>query len=264
LIPGLLIPEGSSDRHIAFPNGPRSYEYETVGVMITSNFHVENLAGCFPSPEEIPPAFQARLCREERLYLLDGQIRPWEGALMKSGNVDVLALIGSSRAADTLKREHPRPHRLRSILGLDAKNPALVMADADLDVAVRDVVTGALSFNGQRCTGLKLTCVRASIVDAFFEKLSQAVSALPIGMPWDENVKLTPMPEFHKAEAMRAFVEDAMNKGARIVNAGGGMACETLYFPAVAFCASTILVTVMLLSKGPSGPGTVRPCQRAQ
>ena len=72
-----------------------------------------------------------------------------------------------------LKREHPRPHRLRSILGLDAKNPALVMADADLDVAVREVVTGALSFNGQRCTGLKLTFVHDSIVDAFLEKLSQ-------------------------------------------------------------------------------------------
>ena len=67
---------------------------------------------------------------------------------MKSGYVDVLALIGSSRAADILKREHPRPHRLRSILSLDAKNPALVMADADLDVAVRGV-TGALSFNGR-------------------------------------------------------------------------------------------------------------------
>jgi acyl-CoA reductase-like NAD-dependent aldehyde dehydrogenase len=42
-------------------------------------------------------------------------------ALMKSGNVDVLALIGSSRAADILKRDHPRPHRLRSILGLMPK-----------------------------------------------------------------------------------------------------------------------------------------------
>lgn len=155
--------------------------------------------------------------------------------LMKSGNVDVLALIGSSRAADTLKREHPRPHRLRSILGLDAKNPALVMADADLDVAVRELVTGALSFNGQRCTALKLTFVHASIVDAFLERLSEAITALPIGLPWDAGVKLTPMPEFNKVEAMQAFVDDAVNQGACVVNPGGGSACETLYFPAVVY-----------------------------
>src|SRR6202795_3235613 len=154
-------------------------------------------------------------------------------ALMQSGNVDILALIGSSRAADILKREHPRPHRLRSILSLDAKNPDLVMADAVLDVTVREVVTGALSFNGQRCTGLKLTFVHASIVDVFLEKLSQAVNALPLGLPWDQGVKLTPMPEFHKAAAMQAFVDDAVNKGAKVVNPGGGTAWDTLYFPAV-------------------------------
>jgi len=155
--------------------------------------------------------------------------------LMKSGKIDVLALIGSSRAADSLKKEHPRPHRLRSILGLDAKNPALVMADADLDTAVHEIVTGALSFNGQRCTGLKLTFVHASVVDAFLEKLSQAVNALPIGVPWAEGVKLTPLPEFRKAEAMQALVDDAINKGARVVNPGGGNTCETLYFPAVVY-----------------------------
>ena len=42
---------------------------------------------------------------------------------MESGKVDVLAFIGSSKVANTLQKQHPRPARLRSILGLDAKNP---------------------------------------------------------------------------------------------------------------------------------------------
>ena len=66
------------------------------------------------------------------------------GPIMKSGRIDALAFIGSSRVADILKHQHPRPHRLRCILGLDAKNPALIMADADLDVAVKECVTGSL------------------------------------------------------------------------------------------------------------------------
>ena len=157
------------------------------------------------------------------------------GPIMQSGLVDALAFIGSSRAAKVLKHQHPRPHRLRSILGLDAKNPALVMPDADLEVAVRECVTGALSFNGQRCTGLKLLFVHETIVEPFLEKLSAAVNALPIGMPWDKGVKLTPLPEFNKAGAMQAYVADAVAAGARIVNPGGGTACGTLYFPAIVY-----------------------------
>ncbi len=80
---------------------------------------------------------------------------------MASGKVDVLAFIGSSQVADALKKQHPQPHRLRCVLGLEAKNPAIVLPDADLDLAVRECVLGALSFNGQRCTALKILFVHA-------------------------------------------------------------------------------------------------------
>jgi glyceraldehyde-3-phosphate dehydrogenase (NADP+) len=173
------------------------------------------------------------------------------GPIMRSGKVDALAFIGSSRAAKLLKHEHPRPHRMRSILGLDAKNPALIMPDADLDVAVRECVMGALSFNGQRCTGLKLIFAHESIVDRFLEKLSASVSALPIGMPWDKDVKLTPLPEFDKAKSMQAYVDDAVAKGARVINPGGGAACETLYFPAVVY---PVAPTAELYTKEQFGP----------
>jgi glyceraldehyde-3-phosphate dehydrogenase (NADP+) len=160
------------------------------------------------------------------------------GPIMQSGLVDALAFIGSSRAAKILKHQHPRPHRLRSILGLDAKNPALIMPDADLDTAVRECVTGALSFNGQRCTGLKLLFAHESIVKPFLEKLSVAVNALPIGMPWDKGVKLTPLPEFNKPSAMQAYVQDAIGGGAHIINPGGGTAAGTLFFPAIVYPVS--------------------------
>lgn len=155
--------------------------------------------------------------------------------IMTSGKIDVLAFIGSSKVADGLKHQHPRPHRMRGILGLDAKNPALVMPDADLDVAVKECVTGALSFNGQRCTGLKLLFVHESIVDAFLAKFNAAIAAMPIGMPWEKGVKLTPLPEFDKAKSMQAFVDDAVAKGARVVNENGGTSCQTLYWPAVVY-----------------------------
>jgi aldehyde dehydrogenase (NAD+) len=73
-------------------------------------------------------------------------------ALLGSGKVNVLTLIGSSKVADHLKKLHPKINRLRAILGLDAKNAAIVMPDADLELAVKECLLGALTFNGQHCT----------------------------------------------------------------------------------------------------------------
>jgi hypothetical protein len=55
--------------------------------------------------------------------------------------------------ADFLKKQHPKSHRLRAILGLDAKNAAIVLPDADIELAVKECLLGSLSFNGQRCAG---------------------------------------------------------------------------------------------------------------
>jgi len=56
--------------------------------------------------------------------------------LMRSGDVDVLAFIGTSHTADLLRSQHPRPHRLKAALGLEAKDAAIVLPDADLEVTV--------------------------------------------------------------------------------------------------------------------------------
>jgi acyl-CoA reductase-like NAD-dependent aldehyde dehydrogenase len=75
--------------------------------------------------------------------------------LMKSGKINVLTLIGSSKVADQLKKMHPKVNRLRAVLGLDAKNAGIVLANADLELAVKESILGTLSFNGQRCTAIK-------------------------------------------------------------------------------------------------------------
>ncbi len=113
------------------------------------------------------------------------------GPLMNSGRLDVLAFIGSSGVADILKKQHQKPHRLRGVLVLDAKNAGIILDDADIDLAVRECLTGALSFNGQRCTAIKIIYVQKNVADEFLEKFAGAVSSLRPGLPWDEKVNLT-------------------------------------------------------------------------
>jgi glyceraldehyde-3-phosphate dehydrogenase (NADP+) len=155
------------------------------------------------------------------------------GPIMKSGKVQVLAFIGTSRVSDILRQQHPYPHRLRCVLGLEAKNPAFVLPDADLDEAVRELTAGALSYNGQRCTAIKMIFVHESIGEEFLAKLTAAVDALKPGLPWQPGVRITPLPEQGKPQWLQELVSEAVQKGARMVNRDGGLKDETFFFPAV-------------------------------
>ncbi len=155
--------------------------------------------------------------------------------MLASGKISVLALIGSSKVADHLNKQHPKSHRLRAVLGLDAKNAAIVLPDADLDLTVKECLLGALSFNGQRCTALKMLIVHRSIVEEFLRRFTEAVGKLKVGMPWEPGVSITPLPGLHRTAYMTEAIEDAKAKGAQVVNAGGGAYCATLYYPAVVY-----------------------------
>ena len=155
------------------------------------------------------------------------------GPLMASGKVNVLAFIGTSRVANHIRRQHPRLNRLRCVLGLEAKNPAIVTDSADIDTAVRECILGSLSFNGQRCTALKMLFVHRRVYDTFLERLGAAIGQLTIGIPWEPDVFLTPLPEPHKVEYLSGLVSNAVELGAKVANAAGGASCHSFFYPAV-------------------------------
>lgn len=167
-----------------------------------------------------------------------GRGRTLAGPIMQTGDVDVLALIGGSSSSNALVSQHPKPNRLRQVLGLEANNPAIVFPDADLDLAVKQCVNGALSYNGQRCTAIKVIFVHRSIADSFVTKFAEAVDQLQLDHPITDS-DLTPLPESGKVEAMEAYVDDAVAKGAKVMNQLAGRINETAFFPAVLFPVTT-------------------------
>ena len=72
-----------------------------------------------------------------------------------------------------------------------------------------ECVTGTLSFNGQRCTALKILLVHKKILEPFLEKFSAAVGKLKPGLPWEPGVALTPLPEPGKPAYLKELVDDA-------------------------------------------------------
>ncbi len=169
------------------------------------------------------------------INIIYGRGRETVGALMETGKIDVFAFIGTNKGANELKKLHPKSHRLKAILGLDAKNPAIVLPDADIDNAVSECIMGSLSFNGQRCTALKILFVHKNILEEFISKFSKGVKNLKPGMPWEPGVSLTPLPEPGKVEFLRDLVENAKEHGAKVVNENGGEFFNTFFYPAVLY-----------------------------
>jgi glyceraldehyde-3-phosphate dehydrogenase (NADP+) len=172
------------------------------------------------------------------LYGAGREITP---PLMSSGKVDTLAFIGTSKAADSLQKAHPKPHRLRVTLGLEAKNPAIILPDADLDLAVAECIAGTLSFNGQRCTALKIIFVHETQADRFLHLFSKAIADLKCGMPWETGVNITPLPESGKTDYLTDLITDAVHHGATVVNEAGGTVNATFFYPAVLYPVNDLM-----------------------
>ena len=169
------------------------------------------------------------------INIIYGKGRETVGVLMETGKIDVFAFIGTNKGASDIKKLHPKPHRLRSVLGLDAKNPAIILPDADIETTVNEALAGSLSFNGQRCTALKIIFVHENIAGSFIQKFTAAVATLKCGMPWEKDVKITPLPEPGKTAYLTELVNDAKQFGAAIINENGGIVNDTFFYPAVLY-----------------------------
>jgi len=150
------------------------------------------------------------------------------------GTIDVFAFIGSEGAANAILKSHPTPSFLHKILGLGAKNAGIVLPGADLDAVAARLVKGSLGFNGQRCTAEKIIFAPAGAEgDQLVAAISERVAKLRLGMPWDPEAMITPLPEPQKLEVMWGLIGDAVAKGARIVNDGGGRGYYSIMRPCV-------------------------------
>ncbi|MGE4343600.1 MAG: aldehyde dehydrogenase family protein [Geoalkalibacter sp.] len=153
--------------------------------------------------------------------------------LMRSGDVDALAFIGSPQVGQALAQAHPRPLRLKTVMGLGAKNAAVVLPGADLQQAARECLLGALAFNGQRCTALKILFVHRDEVSCFVDLFLRGLRAVRWGMPWQQGVWLTPLIEPHRPAYLRELLADALRQGAHILNPDGGAGSGPWFPPTV-------------------------------
>lgn len=100
------------------------------------------------------------------------------------------------------------------MLELGGKDAALVLEDADLEHAAKQIVAGAFSYSGQRCTAIKRVIVLESVADKLVTLLQAEVTKLTVGDPFD-NAAITPVIDNTSADFIWGLIEDAQEKGAQ-------------------------------------------------
>ncbi|MFS1663817.1 NADP-dependent glyceraldehyde-3-phosphate dehydrogenase [Streptococcus sp. zg-JUN1979] len=99
------------------------------------------------------------------------------------------------------------------MLELGGKDSAIVLEDADIELAAKNIVAGAFGYSGQRCTAVKRVLVMESVADELVENICQKVLDLTIGMPEDDT-DITPLIDKKAADFVEGLVNDASEKGA--------------------------------------------------
>lgn len=119
-------------------------------------------------------------------------------------------------------------HMTPLMLELGGKDAAIVLPDADMEYTAANIVDGAFSYSGQRCTAVKRILATDQVADQLIPLLKKRISELPAGDPRD-NVIITPLIDEKAADFAQHLITDATEKGADIVC--GGQRTGNLLYP---------------------------------
>jgi len=140
-------------------------------------------------------------------------------AMLDDPKVPLVSATGSTRMGRVVG---PRVAQRfgRTLLELGGNNAIIVMADADLDLAVRAIVFGACGTAGQRCTTTRRLLVHEKIVDQLSARLQQAYAQCTIGNPLDEKTLVGPLIDEAAAKSFDHAVALAVQQGGKVVCGG--------------------------------------------
>lgn len=145
--------------------------------------------------------------------------------LVSSEKIDMISFTGSSAAG---KHIAATAGMKKLHMELGGKSPAIVLEDADLDLAAAECVAGAIKFSGQRCDAISRILVVEKAADEFVKKVLAEVPKWKVGSPKNPDIAIGPLINEKAMQKVEALVNDAAKKGAHVL--WGGKKIRGLYF----------------------------------
>jgi glyceraldehyde-3-phosphate dehydrogenase (NADP+) len=118
------------------------------------------------------------------------------------------------------------------LMELGGKDAAIVLEDADLELAANNIVSGGYSYSGQRCTAVKRILVLEKVADELVAKVKEKMNKLVVGNPLEKDVDIVPLISTKSADYVMELIDDAKNKGADLIVGGnreGNLIHPTLF-----------------------------------
>jgi acyl-CoA reductase-like NAD-dependent aldehyde dehydrogenase len=104
---------------------------------------------------------------------------------------------------------------------MGGKNPVIVLEDADLDLAVDGIVSGAFGSTGQRCTATSRAILQESIADKVVARMADRVSKWKLGNGLDPDVQMGPLVSAQQLKTVQEYIEIGRREGAKLITGGG-------------------------------------------
>jgi aldehyde dehydrogenase (NAD+) len=150
------------------------------------------------------------------LNLVTGRGRELSEPLTGDPRIAALSFTGSGPVGTRL-RQAVADRNVKVQLELGGKNPAIVLADADLEDAAVQVARGAMLSTGQRCTATSRVYVERSVAERFRELLREAVAGLVVGDPFDEGTDVGPLSSTDQWETVNGYLKIARDERAEVI-----------------------------------------------
>lgn len=139
--------------------------------------------------------------------------------IVNDERVEAISFTGSNAVGNQIKKDVAE-RGAKVQLEMGGKNPAIVMADADLDHAVAEVIKGAMMSTGQKCTATSRAIVDRRLLDEVTERITQRAASLTVGDPSQDGVTMGPLIDEKAAERVLGDIEKSRD-GARLAVGGG-------------------------------------------
>ena len=235
--PTLMMGEQLPDIASGVESGMYRYPIGVIGGITPFNFPMMVPCWMFPlaiacgnsfvlKPSERTPLLANRLAELfKEAGLPDGVLNIVHGAhdvvngILKNEDVKAVSFVGSQPVAEYVyKTAAANGKRVQALAG--AKNHSIVMPDADLDLAVNNIIGAAFGSAGERCMAASVVVAVGSVADELITRLKQAADEIKIGNGIDEGVFLGPViRESHKNRTI-TYIEAGEEEGATLIRDG--------------------------------------------
>jgi aldehyde dehydrogenase (NAD+) len=148
--------------------------------------------------------------------------------LVAHDRVDAVTFTGSNPVGRAIQLKASEAGK-KVQLELGGKNPAVVLADADLELAAEQVARGAFLSAGQKCTATSRVIVERGVFDEFGDRVAELARSWPVGDPLDETTKVGPLASKAQLDTVAGYLDVAERDSARVL-AGGGRPDGAGYF----------------------------------